>query len=460
MALLAAASLCGGVTFTDGTFNLSDYSITTFKSDPTVGITVQQTQTGGNPGQAVQILYSFPASSGNTMVGLARPSFTYNPATQGAIQSIDFSVDKYSTYTGCDSCFLTTHQARLLILQNGAYYIAVVNAPGTAGIYQKASATGLRASDFGLFDFKTGASNTAVNPSFSSGVMQFGLANRYMFQFDQPTSADIRLDNLTINVQSMAPPPPPPPVPAISAVITASGFGGFSSAAPGSWVEIYGSNLATSSRPWSGADFTGASAPTSLDGVQVSIGGQRAFVEYISTGQVNAQLPSNIATGGMLQITLTNANGSSAPYNINVNTAQPGLLAPASFKINGYQYAVALLPDGGTYILPPGSIPGVTSRPAKPGETIVLYGVGFGAVTPGINAGQIVTLSNQLSLPLQILFGQTPAQLSYYGLSPGFVGLYQFNVVAPAVADSDLVPLTFNLGGVAGGQTLYIAVRQ
>jgi len=40
------------------------------------------------------------------------------------------------------------------------------------------------------------------------------------------------------------------------------------------------------------------------------------------------------------------------------------------------------------------------------------------------------------------------------------VGLYQFDVVVPAVPDSDLVPLTFNLGGTAGLQTLYTAVHQ
>jgi uncharacterized protein (TIGR03437 family) len=50
--------------------------------------------------------------------------------------------------------------------------------------------------------------------------------------------------------------------------------------------------------------------------------------------------------------------------------------------------------------------------------------------------------------------------LTYFGLAPGFVGLYQFDVVVPAVPDNDLVPLTFNLGGVAGTQTLYIAVHE
>ena len=67
------------------------------------------------------------------MVGLSRASFTYNPATQGVIRSIDFNVEKYSTYTGCTSCFLDTNTARALIQQNGSFYMAVINIPGNAG---------------------------------------------------------------------------------------------------------------------------------------------------------------------------------------------------------------------------------------------------------------------------------------------------------------------------------------
>jgi uncharacterized protein (TIGR03437 family) len=246
--------------------------------------------------------------------------------------------------------------------------------------------------------------------------------------------------------------------PTIGGVVSASAYGGFASVAPGSWVEIYGSNLAPDTRQWAGSDFTGVNAPTMLDGVQVSIGGQKAFLDYISSGQVNAQLPSNIGTGPA-QIILTSGNVNSAAFNITVNSTEPGLLAPPSFKIGGNQYVVAQFSDL-TYVLPAGSIAGVTSRPAKPGETIIIYGVGFGSVTPNIPAGQIATQSNQLLMPLQVLFGQTPAQTPYFGLTPGFVGLYQFNVVVPAVPNNDLVPLTFNLGGVAGTQTLFIAVRQ
>jgi len=249
------------------------------------------------------------------------------------------------------------------------------------------------------------------------------------------------------------------PQPTISGVISAGDFGGFSAIAPGTWIEIYGSELASTTRPWTTADFTGNSAPIALDGVQVTIGGQSAFVEYVSPGQVNAQVPSNIGTGS-LPLTVTGGNVTSAPVNVTVNATQPGLLAPPSFKIGGNQYVVAQFGDG-TYVLPAGAIAGVSSRPAQPGEEIVIYGIGFGPVVPNIPAGQIAIGESQLSAPLQALFAQAPAQeVRYDGLAPNSVGLYQFNLVVPAVPDNDLVPLTFTLGGVPATQTLYTAVHQ
>jgi uncharacterized protein (TIGR03437 family) len=249
--------------------------------------------------------------------------------------------------------------------------------------------------------------------------------------------------------------------PSVSTVISASAFGGFTAVAPGTWIEIYGSNLATATREWTKSDFNANNAPTVLDGVQVTIGGQNAFVDYVSSnpGQVNALLPSNIAVGAPLQLVVSNANVTSAPVNVSVNATQPGLLAPATFQVGGNQYVVALLPDG-TYVMPTGAIAGVNSRPAQPGETITLYGIGFGSVTPAFPAGQIVTQQNQLTLPLQFFFGQTSANVTYDGLAPNMVGLYQFNMVVPDVPDSELVPLTFNLGKASGTQQLYIAVHQ
>ena len=247
--------------------------------------------------------------------------------------------------------------------------------------------------------------------------------------------------------------------PAISAggVVSASAFGGFTAIAPGSWIEIYGSNLAPDARAWTGADFSNGVGPTTLDGVTVSVGGAPAFIDYISPGQIDALVPSNAPTG-VQQLTVTTANGTSAGFGITVNQTEPGLLAPASFTVSGKQYVGALLPDG-TFALPAGAISGVASRPSMVGEILTIYGVGFGPVTGGLTAGTLVTQLNSLTTPIQFLFGATPATVSYYGLAPSFTGLYQFDVVVPSVTTNSAEPISITLGGAKGSQTLYIAVQ-
>lgn len=267
-------------------------------------------------------------------------------------------------------------------------------------------------------------------------------------------------DNQNNSVRLLTPSAPEaaPPVIFARGVGSAAAFGGFGNVAAGTWIEIYGSNLATSTRLWKGSDFVGVNAPTSLDGVSVSIGGQPALVDYVSPGQVNAQIPTNVGTGPQ-QLILTNTVASTAAYSVTVNATLPGLLAPPSFVVGGKQYVTALFSDGATYVLPTGAIAGVASRPAKAGETITLYGIGFGPVTPAPQAGQVVQAANTLTLPLQIQFGGVDATASYAGLAPGQIGLYQFNVVVPNVGANDALPLTFSLGGTAGTQTLVIAVQ-
>lgn len=242
-------------------------------------------------------------------------------------------------------------------------------------------------------------------------------------------------------------------------VVSASAFGTLPGIAPGSWIEIYGQNLAVDARGLAQSDLNGVNVPTSLDGTSVTIGGQAAFMDFISAGQVNVQVPSTV-TAGSQPLVVKTPYGSSAAYTVTVNATQPGVLAPASFVVGGKQYVAALLSDGATFVAPPGAIAGVTSRQAKPGEIITIYGVGFGMVTPNIPAGQIVQQSNTVASPVQFLFGGTAATSAYSGLAPQQVGLYQFNVVVPNVANSDLVPLTFTLGGTAvTTQTLYTAVH-
>jgi uncharacterized protein (TIGR03437 family) len=241
----------------------------------------------------------------------------------------------------------------------------------------------------------------------------------------------------------------PPPL-AVD-TIAASAFPGPSpqgvsgSIALGGWIEIYGSYLASDSRSWAGADFTGVNAPASLDGTSVTIGGQPAVISYISAAQLNAQAPSNIGTGAQPMV-ITTANGSSSTYAVTVNPVQPGILATPAFQIKGVQYVVALFPDGVTYVLPTGAIPGVASRPAQQGDTITLYGIGFGPTTPSTPAGQITQAGNSLVLPPKVYFDASQAVVSYAGLAPGVVGLYQFNVVVPKLPNATpIMTIAFSL---------------
>jgi uncharacterized protein (TIGR03437 family) len=251
----------------------------------------------------------------------------------------------------------------------------------------------------------------------------------------------------------------PKSVPTVNAggVISASSFGAFNAVAPGSWIEIYGANLAGVTSSWASSDFTGANAPTTLDLVKVTVGGQPAVIDYISSGQVNVQVPSNVSAGTQ-QLILSNEDGTTSAYSVTVNATEPGFWAPPNFKIGGNQYVGAQSSDFKTYILPTGAVSGLTSQPAKPGDTIILYGVGFGAVSPSTPSGQLVSGQNALTATLQISIGGVPATTSYAGLAPNYVGLYQFNVLVPTVAAGNAVPVTFKLGGVSGTQTLYTAI--
>ena len=247
--------------------------------------------------------------------------------------------------------------------------------------------------------------------------------------------------------------------PAIDHLGTASGFGGFPGvAAPGSWVELYGSNLAGTTREWTGGDFKGTSAPTSLDGVTVTVGGKSAYISYISPTQVNIQIPDGIPTGGAASVIASYQGQSSSATPITINAQQPGLLAPASFNVGGKQYVVAVHSGTGA-IVGNGTIFGVPAAPAVAGETLTFYGTGFGTVTQGNVAGEIARGQTALTNAFALTVGGSTAAVSYAGLAPGLVGVYQFNVAVPASLPSGDLPVRISLNGSAISlQTLLLPV--
>jgi uncharacterized protein (TIGR03437 family) len=250
------------------------------------------------------------------------------------------------------------------------------------------------------------------------------------------------------------------PVSGLTGVASASAFGAFREAAPGSFIEIYGSGLATTTREWTSSDFTDGAAPTTLEGVSVTIGGQAAYVYYVSPTQVNVQIPANAPTSGTAQVVVTTNGQSSTAMSLTMKSTAAGLLAPASFKVGDKQYVAAIHASNGTFVSN-GSVPDVQSAPAVPGETLTFYGTGFGPVTPSSfpYAGQIATGLAPLANPIQIFFGDIQARVDYAGLAPSAVGLYQFNVIVPAGVASGDVPVRVVLGDQTLSQSLLLPVQ-
>jgi uncharacterized protein (TIGR03437 family) len=242
--------------------------------------------------------------------------------------------------------------------------------------------------------------------------------------------------------------------PAITSVIGAGAYGASRTVAPGGWIEVYGRNFGSTAREWAGADFTGSQAPSLLDGLRVTVATRPGYLSYISPGQINVQVPDGLPSG-MAQVVVTNGGATTDVFNVTVAARAPGLLAPVSFASGGKQYVAALFPDQ-AFVGPPGLIPGVSFRRAKAGDTLVLFGVGFGATNPVVPAGTIAPSANLSNVIVRL--GGTPATVAFAGLAAGNVGLFQFNLIVPGGVTGD-VPLTMTVEGQAVNQTLWLALQ-
>ncbi len=252
----------------------------------------------------------------------------------------------------------------------------------------------------------------------------------------------------------------PPPTLSEGGIQTAGAFGGFNIAAPGSYLELFGSNLADSTVDWS-ESFTNSTAPTSLGGVSVTVGGQRAFVSFVSPTQVNVQVPATVAINQNLSVVLTSKGQTTTPVGFNIRRVYGGMLAPAAFRVGGRQYVYASKGNTGT-IVSNGTIPGIAAAPARPGETLVLFGSGFGDMSPfGIAiAGAIPNALGRLQFPVTVKIGGIDAQVLFGGVVPPFVGLYQFNIVVPPDAPSGDLLMEITQNNLPIAQTLYLPVQR
>ena len=236
-------------------------------------------------------------------------------------------------------------------------------------------------------------------------------------------------------------------LPQISAVANAASES--AAIAPNTWVEIKGTNLAPAgdSRSWKTSDFVNGQMPTQLDGVSVSINGKPAYVSYISPTQVNILTPPEAISGtAAIRVAVNTTAG--PVFNAQGQTASP------SFFVYGASYAAATHANG-SLIGPSALYPGTTT-PAKPGETVVLYGNGFGAAAKPVTAGASTQSGNLPALPV-IKIGGIAATVQFAGLV--FPGEFQFNVVVPSNTPDGDQPIAATYNGLSTQAGVLLTVQ-
>jgi uncharacterized protein (TIGR03437 family) len=161
--------------------------------------------------------------------------------------------------------------------------------------------------------------------------------------------------------------------------------------------------------------------------VSVIVNGFPAYPNYISPTQINIVTPDDRTTAAV-QVTVTNPQGTSKAFTVMASDPMP------AFFTVGANYISATHANG-MPVGPPSL--GSNYTPAAPGETIQLYGTGFGAVTTPAK-GSILAAPTVLVNQVTVTFDGFPAVVTYAGMTSN--GLDQVNVTVPTglFADSDV----------------------
>lgn len=237
---------------------------------------------------------------------------------------------------------------------------------------------------------------------------------------------------------------------------------------PNTWVSIYGNNFAAAgfTDNWTNAiknSPTGA-LPTVLDNISVSIGGKAAYIYYISATQINV-LAGDIGFGP-LAVTVTNSTGTSSAVMVTSQATIPGFFewpnSAGQTPGDTSQQPVATRADysdvaaNGTFT--------TTTTPAKPGETISLWGSGFGTTSPANPFGVAVPTTggpfmSTGTVTVSINNGPATVANSNAVLSAGLAGVFQVEVTVPSTLPDGTYPINVTIGGVTS-PTLSLAVHK
>jgi uncharacterized protein (TIGR03437 family) len=157
--------------------------------------------------------------------------------------------------------------------------------------------------------------------------------------------------------------------------------------------------------------------------------------------QINFQVPWEVASGQNVAIAESNNGTASASISVAVLAAQPGIF---NYSAGGNTFGAILHAN---YQLVD------TANPAKPGETILIYCTGLGAVSSPPADGSPGNGQITLTTPT-VTIGGTKAMVSFSGLAPGFVGLYQINAEVPPGLKPGNQPVVITDSGASSNSVL------
>ncbi len=212
------------------------------------------------------------------------------------------------------------------------------------------------------------------------------------------------------------------------------------SVAPGSIAALFGAGLSTQT-----LSATSVPLPKTLGGVTVKIGGIDAPLFFVSPNQINLQVPGGVAAGtAIVQVFNSGIAAAVGDGTVAVADASPGIF---TLDLSGKNQAIAQNSDlsrNADFDKVPGA------RPEASGNVVVLYATGIGNTNPLVADGQAAPGGPlaQATSATTVTIGGTPAEVQFSGLTPGFVGLWQINVVLPANLPTNLAtPMTVSLKG-------------
>jgi uncharacterized protein (TIGR03437 family) len=224
--------------------------------------------------------------------------------------------------------------------------------------------------------------------------------------------------------------------------------------APGGWVSIYGSNLATTTASW--APVANQPLPTTLGGTTVTIDGVPAVLNYVSAGLVNALVPSAVPQGNVA-VVVTSGNTSSDPMNITSTTFLPAIYSVFASGTQPPRYYVTAVNALTGEFLGNSSVDARVARAARQGDTVDLYAIGLGPTAPQFPTGTLFSGFYALTSSVNVVLNNGTGIPSTFAalVSPG---LYQVRFTLPANAPTGDVQVQLDFGPVQTATSVYLTI--